>query len=145
MKIQKISENQIKFVLTQDDLNLRNMQLHELSYGSAKAQELFSEIMQRAGVECGFYTSKDTPLIIEAIPVHENGIVVMITKITNYADLENTGMAAVLKNFGQQLFPDFMPPCGASPFDIFEHLANLPHHMPHMPHMHQQQLSPDHD
>ncbi|MCL2753826.1 MAG: adaptor protein MecA, partial [Defluviitaleaceae bacterium] len=33
MKIERISENQIKFFLTSDDLSQRDIQLHELAYG----------------------------------------------------------------------------------------------------------------
>ncbi|MCL2235733.1 MAG: adaptor protein MecA [Defluviitaleaceae bacterium] len=99
MRIERISENQIKFTLTQDDLSHRNMQLHELSYGSLKAQELFREIMQRAAGECDFHTSSETPLIIEAIPVSRDGIMVIVTKVTNQAELD--------QRFGFPPFPVF--------------------------------------
>ena len=82
MKIEKISENQIKFLLTHEDLMKRNMQVKELAYGSAKAQELFREIMERAAVECDFHMTPDTPLVIEAIPVDKMGMNVVVTKVT---------------------------------------------------------------
>ncbi|MCL2855715.1 MAG: adaptor protein MecA [Defluviitaleaceae bacterium] len=88
MKIERISENQIKFILTQGDLSDRNMHLSELSYGSIKAQELFREIMERAAGECDFHTSSETPLIIEAIPVSRDGIMVIVTKVANREELD---------------------------------------------------------
>jgi len=100
MKIERISDNQIKFILTESDLSERDMRLHELSYGSEKAQELFREIMERATVECDFHTTSDTPLIIEAIPVSRDGIMIIVTKVASHADLEDRlGYPPVLGNY----------------------------------------------
>ncbi|MCL2397610.1 MAG: adaptor protein MecA [Defluviitaleaceae bacterium] len=100
MKIERISDNQIKFTLTEGDLSQRNMRLHELSYGSEKAQELFREIMERATVECDFHTTQETPLIIEAIPVSRDGIMIIVTKVANPEDLEDRfGYPPVLGNY----------------------------------------------
>jgi len=100
MKIEKISENQIKFVLSQDDLLQRNMQLRELAYGSDKAQELFREVTERAAVECDFHLEPETPLIIEAIPVEHDGVMVIITRINNAGELDPTGFSTLLSNLG---------------------------------------------
>ena len=89
MKIERVSDNQIKFILTESDLSERNMRLHELSYGSEKAQELFREIMERATTECDFHTTSETPLIIEAIPVSRDGIMIIVTKVASQEDLED--------------------------------------------------------
>jgi len=100
MKIERISDNQIKFILTESDLSQRNMRLHELSYGSEKAQELFREIMERATVECNFHTTNETPLIIEAIPVSRDGIMIIVTKVARSEDLEERfGYPPVLGDF----------------------------------------------
>ena len=100
MKIERISDNQIKFILTESDLTQRNMRLHELSYGSEKTQELFREIMERATVECDFHTTHETPLIIEAIPVSRDGIMIIVTKVASHEDLEDRfGYPPVLGNY----------------------------------------------
>jgi len=100
MKIERISDNQIKFILTETDLSERNMRLHELQYGSEKTQELFREIMERATVECDFHTTQETPLIIEAIPVSRDGIMVIVTKVSNSGDLEERfGYPPVVGNY----------------------------------------------
>ncbi|MDR2183995.1 MAG: adaptor protein MecA [Clostridiales bacterium] len=100
MKIERISNNEIKFILTETDLSQRNMRLNELSYGSEKTQELFREIMERAAVECDFHTTHETPLIIEAIPVSRDSIMIIITKVASQEDLEDRfGYPPVLGNY----------------------------------------------
>jgi adapter protein MecA 1/2 len=88
LQIERISENQIKFILSENDLSQRNMRLNELSYGSEKTQELFREVMDRAMHECDFHTHENTPLIIEAIPIPSNSIMIIVTKVTGKHDLE---------------------------------------------------------
>ena len=89
MKIERISDNQIKFILTETDLNERNIRVNELKYGSEKTQELFREIMERATVECDFHTTQETPLIIEAIPISRDGIMIIVTRVSGQEDLED--------------------------------------------------------
>ena len=48
MKIEKLNENQIRCTLTREDLASREIRLTELAYGSAKARELFQDMMQQA-------------------------------------------------------------------------------------------------
>ena len=100
MKIERISSNEIKFILTETDLSERNMRLSELSYGSEKTQELFREVMERAAVECDFHTTQETPLIIEAIPVSRDSIMIIVTKVGSHEDLEDRfGYPPVLGNY----------------------------------------------
>ena len=42
MKIEKINENQIRCTLTREDLELHQIRLSELAYGSEKAKKTFS-------------------------------------------------------------------------------------------------------
>jgi len=99
MKIERISNNEIKFTLTESDLRDRDMRLNELSYGSEKTQELFREIMERAAIECDFHTSHETPLIIEAIPVDHGSIMILVTKVANPGDLKGRlGYPPILGN-----------------------------------------------
>ena len=66
MKIEKISDNQIRCTLTRADLADRQLQLSELAYGTEKAKSLFRDMMQQAAFEFGF-EAEDIPLMIEAI------------------------------------------------------------------------------
>ena len=54
MKIEKISDNQIRCILTADDLAKRQLKLSELAYGSEKAKRLFRDMMQQAAFQYGF-------------------------------------------------------------------------------------------
>ena len=72
MKIEKISDNQIRCTLTRADLADRQLQLSELAYGTEKAKSLFRDMMQQAAFEFGF-EAEDIPLMIEAIPVSQEG------------------------------------------------------------------------
>ena len=51
MKIEKISDNQIRCTLTRADLADRQLQLSELAYGTEKAKSLFRDMMQQAAFD----------------------------------------------------------------------------------------------
>ena len=87
MKIEKISENQIKFVLNKMDLLEKDIKITELAYGSEKAQNLFREMMEQAYTECGF-EAENTPLMIEAIPVTMDSIMIIVSKVSGSEDIE---------------------------------------------------------
>lgn len=87
MKIEKVSENQIRCTLNRSDLAERELKLSELAYGSEKARELFRDMMQQASFEFGF-EAEDIPLMIEAIPVSSDCIILMITKVEDPEELD---------------------------------------------------------
>lgn len=82
MKIERISENQIRCTLTRRDLMERQIKISELAYGSDKAKELFRDMMEQASIDFGF-EADDIPLMIEAIPTTQDSIVLVITKVDN--------------------------------------------------------------
>ena len=88
MKIERISENQIRCTLTRDDLAARDIRLSELAYGSEKTKLLFQDMMQQAFRECGFEVN-NTPLMIEAIPVSTDSIILIITKVEDPEELDS--------------------------------------------------------
>ena len=87
MKIEKINDNQIRCTLTRDDLNNRQIKLSELAYGTGKAKELFRDMMQQAAIEFGF-EADNIPLMIEAIPLPNECIVLIITKVEDPEELD---------------------------------------------------------
>lgn len=87
MKIEKINENQIRCTLSREDLISRHIKLSELAYGSAKARELFRELMEQASYQCGF-EAEDIPLMIEAIPLSSESIVLLVTKVDSPDELD---------------------------------------------------------
>ena len=87
MKIEKINENQIRCTLSREDLISRHIKLSELAYGSAKARELFRELMEQASYQYGF-EAEDIPLMIEAIPLSSESIVLLVTKVESPDELD---------------------------------------------------------
>lgn len=87
MKIERINENQIRCTLTSFDLSVRNLNLSELAYGSEKARNLFREMIQKASNEVGF-EAEDIPLMVEAIPLSNESVVLVITKIEDPDELD---------------------------------------------------------
>jgi len=87
MKIEKISETQIRCTLSRQDLAERDLKISELAYGSDKAKDLFRELMVQASYECGF-EAEDIPLMIEAIPVSGDCLVLVVTKVEDPDELD---------------------------------------------------------
>ena len=57
MKIERISDNQIRCTLNKEDLEGKETLLSELAFGSEKAKGLFRELMNKAATELGFGNS----------------------------------------------------------------------------------------
>lgn len=87
MKIEKVSDNQIRCTLTREDLIDRELKLSELAYGTEKAKSLFREMMQQASYQFGF-EAEDIPLMIEAIPLSPDCIILIITKVEDPEELD---------------------------------------------------------
>ena len=87
MKIEKISDNQIRCTLSKQDLTDRELRLSELAYGTEKAKALFRDMIQQASYEFGF-EAEDIPLMIEAIPVSSECLVLIITKVEDPDELD---------------------------------------------------------
>lgn len=80
MKIEKISDNQIKIILNRTDLTERNIDLIELVNGSDKTHNLLKEMMEQALVEYNFQIS-NSPIVIEAAPLSVDSLMLIITKM----------------------------------------------------------------
>ena len=87
MKLEKINDNQIRCTLTREDLEMHQVNLRELAYGSDKAKKLFRDMMQQAQIEFGF-EADNIPLMIEAIPVNLDSIILIITKVEDPEELD---------------------------------------------------------
>ncbi len=87
MKLERLSENQIRCTLNKTDLADRELMLNELAYGTDKAKELFRDMMEQAAEELGFEVN-DIPLMIEAIPVSPECLILIITKVEDPEELD---------------------------------------------------------
>lgn len=70
MRIEKLTENKIRIILSLDDLKENNIDLHSFMSSSLETQDLFYNMLDKAEKEIGFKT-KDYKLMIEALAVPE--------------------------------------------------------------------------
>lgn len=87
MKIERISDTQIRCTLSREDLATREINLSELAYATDKAKELFRDMIQQANDEFGF-DAENLPLMVEAIPIMPDSIVLIITKVEDPEELD---------------------------------------------------------
>ena len=87
MNLEKLSDTQIRCTLSKEDLSQRQLHLSELAYGSEKAKELFRDMMQQASIELGF-EADNIPLMIEAIPISNDCLVLVVTKVEDPDELD---------------------------------------------------------
>ena len=87
MKLERMSEHQIRVTLTKDDLAAHRIELSELAYGTNKARMLFQDMMMQAANELDF-EADDTPLMIEATPLSADTLVLTITKVDDPEELD---------------------------------------------------------
>lgn len=106
MKIEKISDTQIRVTLNHDDLQDRDIKIGELAYGSVKAQALFKDMMLKAYEDFGFETD-NIPLMIEAVPLSTESIMIVVTKVQDPSEidekLDSLGSRPTHKNFKEAL------------------------------------------
>ena len=96
MKVEKISENQIKLILTSADLKENNIKLEELIKPSDKTQDLFRDLMEKAFSQCGFEVD-NTPLMVEATPISVDGLMIIVTKLPDKSSQKDS-MALIAQN-----------------------------------------------
>lgn len=113
MKIEKVSDNQIRCTLTREDLAERQIKLSELAYGTEKAKLLFRDMMQQAAYEFGF-EADDIPLMIEAIPLSADTIILVITKV-EYPEELDTRFSKFSDPDPEDIYEDVMEGSGAAP------------------------------
>lgn len=87
MKIEKLNDDQIRCTLTMADLAERKIRLHELAYGTEKARSLFRDMMEEAYRKFGF-SAENVPIMIEAVPFADDGIVLIISKVDDPEELD---------------------------------------------------------
>lgn len=87
MRMEKINEHQIRCTLTAQDLSARKLSLRDLKYGSSETMDLFRDIVSRVSAEFSF-NSEQLPLMIEAIPLPEESLLLIISAIEDAEELD---------------------------------------------------------
>ena len=85
--MEKINEHQIRCTLTAQDLSARKLSLRDLKYGSSETMDLFRDIVSRISTEFSF-NSEQLPLMIEAIPLPEDSLLLIISAIEDAEELD---------------------------------------------------------
>lgn len=80
MKIEKISENKLRIILTIDELEKKAISLKDLENDTVLAKELFLELIEENNLDEEFKFD-DSQLLIEATSDCENLFIVTITKL----------------------------------------------------------------
>ncbi len=125
MKIEKISDTQIRCTLSRQDLADRDLKLSELAYGSDKAKDLFRELMVQASYECGF-EADDLPLMIEAIPVSGDCLVLVVTKVEDPDELDTRfSNFSSFRDSGDEDSTSSTPSVAEEILECFGHLGAL--------------------
>ena len=106
MKLEKLSDTQIRCTLSKEDLSQRQLHLSELAYGSEKAKELFRDMMQQASIELGF-EADNIPLMIEAIPISNDCLVLVVTKVEDPDELDTRFSRFSKINMDDSFYEDF--------------------------------------
>lgn len=88
MKIEKISDNQIKCTLFRSDFEDRHLTIKDFFGGSEKARKLFADVLREAGSEFDFY-AENVPVMIEAIPAARDSLTVIITRVDDAEEASN--------------------------------------------------------
>lgn len=123
MKIEKISDNQIRCTLTKEDLMNRELKLSELAYGTEKAKALFRDMIEQASYELGFEVG-DIPIMIEAIPTSRDSLVLVITKVEDPEELDTR-----FSNFGPMNFEEDSYDADEEMYadEIISHIEDIEH------------------
>ncbi len=87
MKVKRINQNKIQFILTSEDLSRRNLKVDELAYGSKTARLLFDNLIELAHERYDIKRD-NTPIVVEAIPLSSESIMIVITKVNAPEELD---------------------------------------------------------
>lgn len=88
MRMERVSNNQIKCYLNQSDLTSRELKFSEIAYGNPKTQQLFQDMMTKASDELDF-DMHNVPIMIEIVPVSYDSIMLIITKVEDPSDIDD--------------------------------------------------------
>ncbi len=87
MKVEKINENKIKITLTLEELESRQISIHDLEKDSSMAKDLFLDLIEESNLDSDFIID-DSQLFIEACYDNNDLFIVTITKIDNIPELK---------------------------------------------------------
>ena len=87
MRMEKINSNQIRVMLTEQDLNDLQISIRDMKYGSKETTELFRQMIQKAMQQYSF-NEDGLPLMIEAVPVAQDALLLIISAVEDAEELD---------------------------------------------------------
>ena len=87
MKFEKLNENKIKIILSNQDLVEKDIDFHSFMSSSIESQDLFLDVLAQAEKEVGFIT-KDYKIKIEAFAMTDGDFIITITRLSQEYDRE---------------------------------------------------------
>ncbi len=84
MKIEKISDNKLKIVLSKQDLIDKDIDIHTLNPNSMESQDLFFDILQEIEFYYGFDMG-NSQVLLEGVSTSNGGMILTVTKTTPHA------------------------------------------------------------
>jgi adapter protein MecA 1/2 len=82
MKFERIDDNRITIILSNDDLEAHNIDIRNFKSNSVAYQQLFWDMMEHAQEELGFDVT-DSQLLVETSPDSNGNFIITITKSRN--------------------------------------------------------------
>lgn len=98
MKIEKITENKIRFILSNDDLKEKNINSHEFMANSIETQDMFLNMLDEAEKQIGFST-KNYKLLLEAIATIDGTFILTVTRISPESDKSHSKSIKIQRKF----------------------------------------------
>lgn len=80
MKIEKINEDKLRIILTSNDLQEKNIDIHSFVSNSIESQKLFWDMLDEAEKQTGF-KAQNCQLVIEALAVNGGNFILTVTKV----------------------------------------------------------------
>ncbi len=88
MKIEKIADNKVKITVSFEELEKRNITLHDIEVNSTIAKDFFTDLIEESNVDDCF-EFEDSQLLIEASADANNTFILTVTKIEDIPDISS--------------------------------------------------------
>ena len=87
MRMEKINSNQIRVMISDQDLAEWKLSIREMKYGSKETTELFRQMIGKAMQQYSF-NQDGLPLMIEAVPVSQEELMLIISAVEDAEELD---------------------------------------------------------
>lgn len=122
MKIERIACNKLKVTVTPEDLLLHGLSFESFAADSPQVHDFFWNLIQRAGSEADF-AIEEGRVIIEAMPLKNNGLVIILTKPDGNFPIEHPRFRRVRYRVKTPRLPKVRGPVQIYRFEKFDDLC----------------------